>query len=412
MRARIGEMTRTPRTTLLSLAILLYFSEGFPYGLITELLPIYLRVSGVSRTEISFLSTIGLIWTLKLFWSPLVDRFGTYRRWTQGALLLIVVSLLGMAVIGTTSMSTFWILVTLLAIGSATQDIAIDAWTIAATPTSLLGLVNSVRVSAYRVAIIIAGGAVATIADRAGWNIVFFACAAVAATILLLTIFMPRSKRAPGEHATLASVRSWLQRPGFGAILAFLLLYRLGDSLLRPMVKVFWIDQGYSAAETGTVTTVAGMIFTIAGAFAGGALMTRIGIFRGLFWLGLAQMLSNVGYALVATFGGGRSAMYAAAVTEQFCDGLGTAAFLGFLMAICDVHLAAVEYALLSAIFGYSRQLSGGFSGSITDAIGYPMFFWLTTLAALPGLAMLPRIRAPLAERVRIREEMPEAAPA
>jgi len=389
-----------PPRNLLGLAILLYFAEGFPFGLITELLPVYLRTQGVSRSAIGLLSTIGLVWTLKLFWSPLVDRYGSYRRWIQGGLTLIVISLLGLAFLQTTSMPLFWALVTLMAIGSATQDIAIDAYTITATPTAKLGLINSVRVSAYRVAIIVAGGALAALADRAGWSAIFFASTLIALLLLAMTFLVEdRQVRREDRVSPLAGVRHWMRRGGFGAILAVILLYRLGDSLLTPMVKVFWIDQGYTATETGAVTTIAGMIFTILGAFVGGALMTKSGIYRALLWLGLLQMLSNIGYAMVASFSGGRGPMYVVAGIEQFCGGLGIAAFLGFLMAICDIEFAAVEYALLSALFGLSRQLAGTFSGILTDHLGYPTYFWLTVAAAIPGLLILPLIRKPLAER-------------
>lgn len=397
----------TPKTTraLLGVAVLLYFSEGFPFGLITELFPVYLRTQGVSRSAIGLLSTVGLIWTLKLFWSPLIDRYSTYRTWIQGALGLIMVSLIGLAFARTESMPLFWGLVTLLAIGSATQDVAIDAYTITATPSSKLGLINSVRVAAYRVAIIIAGGALAAIADRAGWQAIFVISAFIALIVLTITFFIGdrRSVREEGV-SPLAGVRHWIRGKAFGPYLAVILLYRLGDSLLTPMVKVFWIDRGYSATETGAVTTVAGMTFTILGALVGGVIMTRSGIYRALLWLGLFQMLSNIGYALVASSTGGRGPMYLVAGIEQFCGGLGVAAFLGFLMAICDVRYAAVEYALVSALFGLSRQTAGSFSGVLTDHLGYPTFFWLTTLMAVPGLLLLPLIRKPLEEREAERD--------
>ena len=389
---------------LLPIAALLYFSEGFPFGLINELVPIYLRQSGVSLTAIGLLSTVGYAWTLKFLWSPLIDSFGTYKRWIQASIALIALGLAGVAASGTTSMPLFWTLLTIIAIGSATQDMAIDAFIVRATPNATLGLVNSVRVAGYRVGMIVAGGALALIADRAGWRAVFIAAIVIALVILACTLLLGEdrgSRRA--ETSLFEGVRHWLAGRGTGALLAVILLYRLGDSLLTPMVKPFWIDQGYSATETGAVTTIAGMTLTILGALVGGLVMTRSGLYRGLLWLGLLQMLSNIGYAVVASSGTERGAMYIVAGIEQFCGGLGTAAFLGFLMAICDVEYAAVEYALLSAIFGFTRQTAGSFSGVLADNLGYSQFFWLTTFAALPGLLLLPFIRGPLEERERAR---------
>jgi PAT family beta-lactamase induction signal transducer AmpG len=184
-------------------------------------------------------------------------------------------------------------------------------------------------------------------------------------------------------------------------LLAVVLLYRLGDSALRPMIKPYWIAQGFSATEVGNVTTTLGMICTIAGAIAGGAFTSRFGIFRGLLWMGVMQMLSNLAYALVATTGAGRGALYAAAVTETFCEGLGIAAFLSFLMFICDRENAATEYAMLTAIFGLSRTLAGAVSGFFAQDLGYARYYWLTAALALPGLALLPFIRS----RVRASDD-------
>jgi PAT family beta-lactamase induction signal transducer AmpG len=145
------------------------------------------------------------------------------------------------------------------------------------------------------------------------------------------------------------------------------------------------------------VTTTIGMVCVIAGAILGGWFVTRFGIFRGLVWLGLVQMLSNLGYALVAATNAGRPGMYGAAIAESFCDGLGTAAFMSFLMFICDREHAATEYAMLSATFALTRTVIGASSGYLTEALGYANYFWLTAALALPGLMLLPLIRARVA---------------
>src|SRR5437879_4677148 len=227
-------------------------------------MPLYLRVHHVALTAIGALSTVGLAWTLKVFWSPLVDAFGTYRRWIASAVLAMTLILATFALRPETVGREFWVLITILVFASATQDIAIDAFTIRITPQEMLGPVNSIRVIGYRVAI--------------------------------------------------------------------------------------------------------------------------IGVWRALLLLGIAQTTSNLGYAIVATIHAGRWAIYAAAVVENFGFGLGTAAFLAFLMAICDRERAATEYAMLTATFGLTRALIGPVSGWLAQHAGYPTFFWSTVFFGIPAL--------------------------
>ncbi|HXI11951.1 MAG TPA: MFS transporter [Thermoanaerobaculia bacterium] len=379
-----------PRLSIPFAAALLYFSEGLPYGLITELAPIYLRVHGVSLAEIALLSTVGLVWTLKLFWAPLVDLYGTYRRWIAVALAGLVSTLAALGLIGEPQGRSFWILITILALASATQDIAIDAFTISATPPRLVGPVNSIRLAAYRVGIILSGGGLAALASRTSWGTAFAAAAILTCLILLATPFLPAENRSAvrGTHI-LRNVRASLNRTNGGRVLGVVLLYKLGDRALAPMIKPFWIDRGYSAAEVGTVTTVIGVAFTILGAIIAGWFVRRYGIVWSLLWMGVIQVLSNGGYALVSSLDGGRAAIYMAAVIESFSEGLGATAFLSYLMSICNKENAATEYALLTALFGLMRSLAGSFSGIGAQSLGYTQYFWLTVLLGLPGLLLV-----------------------
>ncbi|MGA7614022.1 MAG: MFS transporter [Thermoanaerobaculia bacterium] len=375
-------------------AILFYFSEGLPFGVVNELFPLYLREKGVSLHDIGLLSIPALAWTLKFFWSPLVDRYGSYRRWIAGALGGITISIAFFALTGSTSGAFFWSAVTLLAVGSATQDIAVDAYTIRATPRKDLGWVNSIRITAYRVAIIAAGGGMAALASFTSWRTSFRVAAMVAAAILFCTLtLVPPDRGEASQRSLVRGLADWLTRPNAAILLALVLLFRIGDSALAPMIKPFWVDRGYSAAEIGTVTTVIGVTFTILGGIAGGWVVTRIGIYRSLLWLGIVQMLSNGGYALVAMTGAGRIPIYSAAIVENFTGGLGIAAFLAFLMAICDRRYAATEYALLSALFGLTRSIAGAISGYSAEALGYADYFWLTVLLGAVPLLLLPVAR-------------------
>ena len=176
-------------------------------------------------------------------------------------------------------------------------------------------------------------------------------------------------------------------------LLAVILLYRLGDNALTPMIRPYWVLRGFSVVEVTNVVTTLGMICTILGAIAGGVFVTRFGVYRGMLVLGIIQMLSNFAYAIVAATSAGRPAMYGAAIIETFCGGLGTAAFLSFLMFICDRHNAATEYALLSALFAAGRTFAFAFSGYFAKDLGFANYYWLTAALALPGLALLPWIR-------------------
>lgn len=375
-----------------AVAGVLYFSEGLPYGIVKELVPMYLRFRHVDLTNIGLLNVVGFAWTLKFLWSPLVDTFGAYRRWISAALIGIAIALFGMA--SAVPGPLFYGCVALLALASATQDIAVDAFTIRATPHDLLGPVNSIRVTAYRIALT-SPGILAAVAQHAGWGTAYSTAAAVALGILLLSFGLPDDRGAMSGRRPdfIAAFKHWLTRPSAGLLLAIAFTYRLGEFAVVSMIKPYWVDRGYSPAEIGTITSIIGVIVSIAGAIAGGAIVARIGIWRSLLWLGFAQCLSNLGYALVATFHAGRWSIYAAAITENIGYGLGTAAFLAFLMSICDRERAATEYALLSAAYGLTGTIIASASGYIAKHAGYPAYFWLTVLLGIPALLLLPTIR-------------------
>jgi PAT family beta-lactamase induction signal transducer AmpG len=386
------------RWSLPALAAVLYFSEGLPYGIVNETINLYLSTRGIALETIGLASSVGLVWTLKFLWAPLVDTFGTYRRWIIGALLVIAGCIASFALTPAASLA-FWIALTVLAFASATQDIAIDAMTIRITPEKQLGIVNSVRVAAYRVAMIAAGGGIAILTAWLGWPGSFLAAAVIPLIVIATVIVALPAKRGEEEHHEnpFRALRDWLRRPGAVMLLAVILLYRLGDNTLTAMIKPYWISRGFSAAEVGNVTTTLAMICTIAGAFAGGAFIARFGIYSALVWLGITQMASNVVYAIVATIDGGRGWLYAASVVESFTFGLGTAAFLSFVMFICDRDNAATEYAALSGVFVLARTIAMSVSGFGAENMGFASYYWLTTALALPGLLILPLIR----ERVR-----------
>jgi PAT family beta-lactamase induction signal transducer AmpG len=197
----------------------------------------------------------------------------------------------------------------------------------------------------------------------------------------------------------LEPLRQFARVPGFAYVVLFVLTFKLGDMALGPMVRPFWVDRHFTPVQIGAIPGTLGVIATIAGALAGGHLTGRWGAFRALWILGIAQAASNLVYAAAAALPPSTPLMYAASVVESFCGGLGTAPFLAFLMSICDKAHAATQYALLSALFGLTRVLSGALSGWATESLGYTVYFTLTFVLAWPALLLLPRVRGWSAER-------------
>jgi MFS transporter, PAT family, beta-lactamase induction signal transducer AmpG len=380
---------------------LLYFAQGYPFGVVYDLLPVYFRTAGVSLRDIGLLSLLGLPWSLKVFWSPLIDRFGDRRNWSAGCLLgmgaiLAVLPIFPPGAIG-------WGLRGLLlafTVLSATQDIAIDAYTIGLVRRGEEGAANSLRVSAYRAAIILAGGGLVALSSLASWPVLLRVAAIVPVGLAFVVRLAPRVWVPPEARRSLfRPLWSWLRQPAAPAVFLFILLFKVGDASMGPMVKPFWLDRGLTPTEVGLISTTLGMLMTVLGAVVGGIFVSRVGIFRGLWILGLLQALSNLGYAGVAWLDLPRPAVYVASVLESLTGGMGSAAFLSFLMNICDPHQAAVEYALLSAIFGLSRSVAGGFSGWATERLGYGDYFGVTFLLAGPAFLLLPWVRRRIRER-------------
>ncbi|HYO78806.1 MAG TPA: MFS transporter [Thermoanaerobaculia bacterium] len=382
------------RLPIPALAVILYFSQGFPFGIVNETVNLYLSFSNVDLATIGLAGGVGLAWTLKFFWAPLIDAVGSYRTWIFGTLIVISLMLAALGVAPLAS-GAFAAVLIVLAVASATQDIAVDALAIRITPPERLGAVNSARVAAYRCAMIVAGGGVAIVADRVGWRSAFFIAAAVPLIVLALVAFTVSNEGgARTQHQNpLRGLWRWLQKPQALLLLAVILLYRLGDNALTQMIRPYWSARGFSAAEAGNVTITLGMICTIAGAIAGGAFVTRFGVYRGLLVLGIVQMLSNLTYAMVAMTEAGRPAMYGAAIVETFCGGLGTAALMSFLMAICDRDNAATEYSMFSALFGLGRTLAFTLSGYVAKDLGFTRYYLLTVALAIPALLLVPLIR-------------------
>lgn len=380
----------------LGIVALVYAIEGAPAGIFHDLLPVYLYGRGVGRTELGWIAGLSMAWSLKALWSPLVDLYGERRRWITGSLVAMAGCLFAFgAGEGASIGPGLWLALGVFCLASATQDVAIDAYTIGLVDRGEEGPTNSVRTAAYRAGVLGAGGGLLLLPEAIGWPATFAFTAllwtALAASVLACPALpVPAAAR----RDLLGSLRRWAARPSVAGAALFVLLFRLGDRAMAPMIKPFWLDRGFTYAEIASVSTGMGAAATVAGAAVGGLVVARVGIPRALFALGLLALLSNLGYAAAAAWPEtGRAGVYAASLVESFCSGLATAAFLSFLMRICEKEHAAVQYATAYAMASVAGALISIPSGSLATSLGYPAYFALTALFALPAFAFLPAVR-------------------
>jgi PAT family beta-lactamase induction signal transducer AmpG len=370
----------------------LYLIEGFPAALFADVWPVYLRERGVSRATIGALSGLSAAWALKVLWSPLVDRYGERQHWVAGALVAVALALLGLAALDPHAQpGALWLAVAVVCLASATQDIAIDAYSIGLVAKGEEGPANAMRVAAFRTALLLFGGGVLLLPRFVGWSVTHEVLAALTLALAAFALFTPRLPLAPGERRdAIGAFRGWQARGGLLSVLGFVLLFRLPDLAMGPMVAPFWVDGGIPREEIALVKAGIGFGATLAGAALGGALVRRLGVGRSLWLAGALALASNLGYAAAALAGGGRAAIYAASVSESLCSGIAAVGFMSFLMRICEREHAAVQYAALTSLGFLAGSLARAFSGVAAEQLGYAGFFAATALLAAPAFALLP----------------------
>jgi len=394
----------------------LYLAEGAPYGFINVTLANYLRRMGVPLEQIGILSLLGLAWSLKILWAPLVDRFGRRVTWMVPAQLACAACMAGVGFFQIPPAPVyFWVIVGVLCLASATQDVAVDAYTIDILDTEELGVANGVRNGAYRVALMASGGGLIFLSGVAGWGLTF-GVMTVLMLVLGLTVASlpgfrgPRPGTEPGRSGTVslahqipAAVRGLRRLPHLWAVILFTLTFKFGDALMGRTLSAFWVDMGFSQAEIGLVSSILGAAATIAGAMAGGWLTSRWGIARSLWVLGAFQAVSNLGYWVAAWPGMWRYGVYLASQLESFTGGMGSAAFMAYLMSLCDKRCSATHYAFFSMLFALSSAVAGylGFLGAAQ--LGYAPFFLASFVTALPAFGLLPWI-LPTVRRIEAGE--------
>ncbi|HEX7125342.1 MAG TPA: MFS transporter [Thermodesulfobacteriota bacterium] len=399
----------TTRTKLAWVA-LVYFAEGLPYGLIFDTFNAYFATAGLNLRSIGLLTSVSLPWTLKFLWAPAVDLWGERRHWFAAAQFAVaaILALFAVAPPGT-DVDRIWLLLFCVALAGATQDIAIDAYTIDLVDRDEMGRANGVRQTTYRLATsVTAGGLLLWLADLAGWPTTFGVTSAIFVALGLLSLRTPRVLRpTPArqgrpfrerlEGAVVWPFMLFVRRAGlasFLGILGFVVLFRVGEYALGPMVTPFRVQRGLTLAEIGLLTGFVSPAATITGFLAAGWLTTRLGIFRALIVLGFFQAASNLGYSAAALAPEGlKWPLYAASAVESFCGGLGSTPFITFLTAICSRGHAATQFALLTALFNITGLVARTSSGFLAEWMGFAAYFAATFVISFSAYVFLPAIR-------------------
>jgi PAT family beta-lactamase induction signal transducer AmpG len=389
--------------------LMLGFASGLPLYLTDKTLQAWLTVEGVDLKSIGLFSLVALPYSLKFLWSPFLDRFippflGRRRGWLVIAQVLLVIAIAAMAFQNPQQgLRAIAINAIVIAFFSATQDIAADAYRTDVLDKPELGAGAAVFVLGYRIALLLTGALALRLADQMPWNSVYLILAGIMSISVLYSIFAPEPVLREPPPTTLQEIfidpfREFFQRSGLvrGAmILLFIVLYKLGDVLVSKMSTTFLLKTGFSQTTIGDIQGGMGLIATIVGTLVGGALLSRWGINRSLWVFGGLQAISNLAYYILAQLGQNYPVLVLAVNIENFCGGLGTAAFLGFLMSLCNQRFSATQFALLSSLLAVSRDILGASAGQIAEATGaettgWSPFFLISILAAIPGLLLLP----------------------
>jgi PAT family beta-lactamase induction signal transducer AmpG len=389
---------------------LLSFSSGLPLGLVWIAIPDWMRSTGMDIRLVGLISLTQAPWTFKVLWSPLLDRYvppwlGRRRGWAAIMQIALFALLLMLAGLGHHPDAP-WILMALtlaIAIASASQDIAIDAYAVEILRPEEQGVAVGARVAIYRAAMYVAGGLAITVAARWSWPVVNVGLALLYLPMLIVTWKAPEPE---GVGAPPRSLREAVWHPFLGflakhralEILACVILYKLGDNLAGALLRPFLFDMGYTAFDRGLAVATVGLALTLLGTFLGGAMTSSWGLGHCLWLFGFLQIFSNLGYILLAGSEVNRPLMYAAVGFESLTQGTGTGAFSVLLLRLTQKRFSATQYSLFSSLFSLPRVLAGPICGYAVDAVGWTTFFWIAIASGAPGLVVLQRF-APLGVR-------------
>jgi PAT family beta-lactamase induction signal transducer AmpG len=390
----------------MAILLLLGFSSGLPFYLTSKTLQAWMTTANVDLKTIGFFSLVTLPYSLKFVWAPLMDRYvppflGRRRGWvfiTQVLLLLAIAAMslhdphrgLQMLAINAIAIAFF----------SASQDISLDAYRTDVLQDREMGAGAAVFVMGYRIAMITTGALAFFLADRMPWQTVYLILSLLILVGIAGTFIAPEPVLSDAPPKTLVEAvvlpfADFFQRVGVTRalfVLLFIVLYKYSDSLAGSMTTPFLLKAGFSQSEVGAVFLGVGVIATIAGVIVGGAVIGKLGINRSLWIFVVLQGLSNLTYYGLSLAGKNHAFMVAAIVTENFGLGLVTAGMTAYLMSMCNKRFTATQFALLSSLMAASRDILVAPAGKIAESVGWPGFFLITVVLAVPPLLLLPFI--------------------
>ena len=388
-------------TPQMLVSFLMGFSCGLPLLLTITLLQARMQEAGVDLKLIGLYSLVGLPYTLKFLWAPVMDRFtlpflGRRRGWLLVFQLLLTLAIAALGLVNPKFNPVLCAAVAgLVTFFSASQDIVVDAYRREDLTDRELGLGSSLYVNGYRVGMLAAGSGGLILADHIPFDQVYL----VMAGLMLVGILTTLKAREPAlekgtpttfREAVIGPFIDYFTRPGALLLLCFILFYKIGDQMATTMTMPFYLELGFTKTEIGTVVKLFGFWATIGGGLVGGILMLRLGIYRSLWIFGILQGLATTGFAVLAHYGLPSLAGLAAVIAgENFSGGMGTAAYVAFMAALTNKKFTATQYALLSSLMGIPRVLASAPTGYAVELMGWVPFFLFCALAAVPGLLLL-----------------------
>jgi PAT family beta-lactamase induction signal transducer AmpG len=395
------------------ICVFIGFSSGLPLYLLINLLPAWLRTEGVDLKAIGLFALIGLPYTWKFLWSPLLDRYavpvlGRRRGWMLAMHIALIISIASLGVLDPrTQIWTIAYLSAVVAFFSASLDIAMDAFRRELLPDAELGLGNSLYVNAYRVSSLVPGSLALILADRMPWSSVFVITSLFLLPGIVMTLVVSEPAATSAAPKTLRAAvvlpfREFIERSGWRqalVITAFIFLYKLGDSMATALATPFYLDMGFTKTEIGIVAKNAGLWASVIGGLLGGLWMVRIGINRGLWLFGAVQIVSILGFAWLSQLAAPDLVALGVVIAfEALGVGLGTVAYVAFIARATDPRYTATQFALFTSLSAVPRTVVNATTGWIVAQTGWYDFFLICTLLAVPGMALLLRV-APWYER-------------
>jgi len=411
--------------------VFLGFSAGLPYLLVFSTLSAWLRDEGITRTTIGFFSWVGITYSIKVFWAPVIDRLpfplltralGKRRGWMLAAQLAIMAGLAGMAITDPhAGLTQLALLALLVAFGSATQDITIDAYRIEAVARNLQGAMAANYVLGYRLALLAAGAGAFYIAEITTWSTAYLTMALLMGVGMLTTMTIREPEHViskhteqletaleknlgiSGKHTLSARVTAWFadavvspfvdffQRNGKTALLILLLVafYKLSDITMGVMANPFYLDLGFSKIEIANVTKIFGFFMTITGAALGGLFVVRYGISKPLLGGAILVMTTNLLFVWLSSVEPNLFILSVVISADNLSGGFATSAFIAYLSSLTNTTYTATQYALFSSLMTLPAKIMGGFSGIVVDTAGYTSFFLYTSLMGIPAIGLV-----------------------